>query len=293
VFLACHVIDPGDQELFHELWNELLIGEQERYMKLLLGRVHDEDKPRDKAEARTVLLGVVDRAMSRVTSLLAAHQERAEAEAASAADRLAFDDSEEGERLRRFQVAFNRALLRTLDAFLKFRRATDESGREGEPPGEPDGAEPLDGDPAPAESGSSVEFAPIDTTAPIDPTGGLISASIPTAQNAVECPAGPAETGAGPVCSWPQAGDNQDSQNEAKAELEACVHWPAVKNDEVNSQNEPTAVDSLPADPLHPIESNVRYCGNRRLSEREGTSASRPCDLQDSSHDHRAFCNPR
>src|SRR5262249_14122095 len=99
VFLACHVIDPGEKEIFHELWNELLIGEQERYMKLLLGRVHDEDKPRDRAEARTVLLGVVDRAMSRMTSLLAAHRERAEADATEAADRLAFDDSEEGERL--------------------------------------------------------------------------------------------------------------------------------------------------------------------------------------------------
>jgi hypothetical protein len=41
---------------------------------------------------------------------------------AEAVDRLAFDASAEGERLRRFQLSGQRALLRTIDSLLKLRR---------------------------------------------------------------------------------------------------------------------------------------------------------------------------
>jgi hypothetical protein len=42
-----------------------------------------------------------------------------------AADRLAFDDSPEGERLRRFDLACGRGLARSLDSLLKLRRAPE------------------------------------------------------------------------------------------------------------------------------------------------------------------------
>jgi hypothetical protein len=42
-----------------------------------------------------------------------------------AADRLAFDDSPEGERLPRFDLACSRGLARSLDSLLKLRRAPE------------------------------------------------------------------------------------------------------------------------------------------------------------------------
>jgi hypothetical protein len=66
-----------------------------------------------------------------------------------AADRLSFDDSEEGERLRRFELSCRRTLLRSLETLLKIRRAGEGlprdtaeldgvcSGGEGETSGKP------------------------------------------------------------------------------------------------------------------------------------------------------------
>jgi len=54
-----------------------------------------------------------------------AHRQRAERDAATAADRLAFDDSMEGERLRRYESSCGRTLFRTIETFFKIRRAGD------------------------------------------------------------------------------------------------------------------------------------------------------------------------
>src|SRR5262249_34076829 len=54
---------------------------------------------------------------------LEVHQAHAALEATTAVDRLCFDASAEGEQLRRFQLAGQRALLRTVDSLLKLRRA--------------------------------------------------------------------------------------------------------------------------------------------------------------------------
>jgi hypothetical protein len=53
--------------------------------------------------------------------------EPATAETAAGADRLAFDDSDEGERLRKHQLACGRMLIRTLDAFATLRLAFAEA----------------------------------------------------------------------------------------------------------------------------------------------------------------------
>ena len=54
------------------------------------------------------------------------HQQWEAVAAANRVDRLAFDASPEGERLRRFQLAGNRSLLRTLETLLKIRREGDD-----------------------------------------------------------------------------------------------------------------------------------------------------------------------
>ena len=65
-----------------------------------------------------MLLGIVDRATSRLEAGVELHEERAEANAAELANRLSFDASEDGERLRRFQMYCGRSLFRAVDALM-------------------------------------------------------------------------------------------------------------------------------------------------------------------------------
>jgi hypothetical protein len=78
--------------------------------------------------------GDIENAVIRLQAKLEVHEARAAIEAAEAVDHLAFDASEEGERLRRFQLAGQRALLRTVDALLKLRRQEPPQYTLGDPP---------------------------------------------------------------------------------------------------------------------------------------------------------------
>ena len=82
-------------------------------------------RPRDPAEARAKLRGIVDQAVARLEARREVHEQWEAVAAANQMARLSFDASPEGERLRRFQLAGNRSLLRTLETLLKLRRDGD------------------------------------------------------------------------------------------------------------------------------------------------------------------------
>ena len=98
----------------------------------------DEILAEDRPKFEAGLPAIISRTVARLEDLARGHRERAEADAAEATARLAFDGSAEGERLRRYQMSFNRALLRTIESIAKVRRT-------GQGPGpttdEPDGME--------------------------------------------------------------------------------------------------------------------------------------------------------
>jgi len=123
VFVACHTIDSNGGELFHEIWNELGPEESTIARQRLAGRALEWLRPRDPAEAREALFQIVERAVGRLETKAEAHRQRAERDAASAADRLAFDDSREGELLRNYELSCRRALLRTIDTLFKVCKA--------------------------------------------------------------------------------------------------------------------------------------------------------------------------
>jgi hypothetical protein len=123
---------------FTELLGELTRDEARAYRHRLEGRRVDQLRPKDPAEARATLLAIVEKATIRLEAKFEVHQAQAALEAAEAVDRLCFDESPEGERLRRFQLASQRALLRTVDSLLKLRR--QEPPRQSESQSEP--AEP-------------------------------------------------------------------------------------------------------------------------------------------------------
>jgi hypothetical protein len=125
VFLACHKIDPSGGEVFHEVWKELPDFQIPLAKQRLVGRPLDSLEPRTGSAARQALFDIVDRAVGQLQLRAETHRQRAEANAKMMPAVLAFDDSNEGERLRRYEASCSRILFRTLDAFAKMRKAKD------------------------------------------------------------------------------------------------------------------------------------------------------------------------
>ena len=80
----------------------------------------------DKQKERQALIALIDRTVEQVKAKLAVAEERAERDAALRADCLSFDDSHEGELIRRYETSSRRAFLRSLSEFYKARRERDE-----------------------------------------------------------------------------------------------------------------------------------------------------------------------
>jgi hypothetical protein len=138
IFLAVDVLRNEETEAFAELEGELLGGEASAYQGRLSDRRVDDLIPPDEATARATLLDIVAKATARLEALAASHRARAAADDVEQTARLAFDRSEEGERMRRHQASCARSLSRTLDTLLKIRRDADRRQ-----PG-PDRAEPAE-----------------------------------------------------------------------------------------------------------------------------------------------------
>ena len=73
-----------------------------------------------------MLLELLDRITEQLQVKAEAHRALAELDAAYAADRMSWDDTDEGERLRRYELTCNRALLRMVELLLKVRRTGQE-----------------------------------------------------------------------------------------------------------------------------------------------------------------------
>jgi hypothetical protein len=160
------------------VWNELMAGEADLFKRRLADRAVDEFLPADQHEAKAKLMGIVAAATDRLKSLARSHTERADADKAREAARLSFDDSKEGERLRRCQFSCGRALHKTLDTLLKIRRAEEKQtvGLLAVVPTVPDESQPVeetysrilvgeDNDPAPADLVADTRSEPLDGSA--------------------------------------------------------------------------------------------------------------------------------
>ena len=125
IFIACQTIESQPIIPIPEIRNELREYERIPYAQRLIGRGIQKLSPKDAAAARQALYAVIDRATAQIAAKSEGHRMRAEINDSLAADRLAFDDSPEAERLRRFDLACGRGLARSLDSLLKLRRAPE------------------------------------------------------------------------------------------------------------------------------------------------------------------------
>jgi hypothetical protein len=126
VYLASHLLLDQEGGPFQEIMNELTAEEAGVFAGYLQQRRYEAVAPKDAAAARQWLLELVDRNTERLRKKADALHELAQLDALSAADRLSWDDTPEGERLRRYELTCNRSLLRMFELLLKVRRTGDE-----------------------------------------------------------------------------------------------------------------------------------------------------------------------
>jgi hypothetical protein len=131
ICLACAKISPDGKgaDAFATIKNELrdtglasLKDEYSAYSKELRKRSFANLQPPDAGAAREALRALIDRQTARLKLILARNQEVADARAADAPDRLAFDPSTEGEKLRRYLLSAARLANQTIKTFLSVVR---------------------------------------------------------------------------------------------------------------------------------------------------------------------------
>jgi hypothetical protein len=123
VFLATTVLE-GSSRLFWEISTELSEPDIAQFRNNTVVRKLKSLKPRNFASAREALHSIIDRAMERLTMKAEIHRERARLMATLAPDLMAFDESQAGERLRRYELSSGRSLSRALEDLRKHRRSS-------------------------------------------------------------------------------------------------------------------------------------------------------------------------
>jgi hypothetical protein len=124
IFVASHVADARFDNPFYELEQEFECPsfDRQQFMKRLKERPWRALRPRDEADARHKLAELVDKSTARLEKILSAHEKRAARFAGKTASRLAFDPSDEAERLRRHERACVRDMFRSLGQLAKLRQ---------------------------------------------------------------------------------------------------------------------------------------------------------------------------
>ena len=108
IIAACFALDPQRRDPFAVLWERTNRPEKAYFEERLLGRRLRQAEPPSKETAREVLLGVVDAAVERLEAALEqGHRQRGE----RVREALAYDDSPEGEWVRRQQEKSTRAIF--------------------------------------------------------------------------------------------------------------------------------------------------------------------------------------
>ena len=146
IYLCCGAIEDSYPHIFRDVMTELDGVEQNRFVERLNARRMTERGPEGAEAGQAELLALNGAEEERLEAALAVHLEHDEAKGI-----LEFDDSDVGERLRRYQASCDRTLLRVLETLRRKHarreaeksrpRARPEAGTPGE--GEFRAAEPA------------------------------------------------------------------------------------------------------------------------------------------------------
>jgi hypothetical protein len=122
VYLACHVLYKSGGSPFQEIVDDLPADEAPVYEFALQTRLYDKLMPKDPAAALRMLRQIIDAAVDAIEDRASVLRELDEVDVQTAGARFSWDDTHEGERLRRYELTCERAWHRTFDLLMRVRR---------------------------------------------------------------------------------------------------------------------------------------------------------------------------
>jgi hypothetical protein len=126
VYMASHVLAGENGNPFQEILDELPPEHAPLYAKYLKLRGYEDRLPEDASSAKQMLLAIIDRTVEPLEQKFDELAEIAEKLAPYESSRLSWDDTPEGERLRRYETTCSRTWFRLFDLLHKVR---NEGGR--------------------------------------------------------------------------------------------------------------------------------------------------------------------
>jgi hypothetical protein len=132
IYVASFGLHPaGKKHPFEDLKSDMGTAELEAFLPRVQERWGLPLDASDTAGCKRALLDLITRNIERLEAKREAHLEHADEGAASIAARLAYEESPQGERLARYELACERRTHRCRDAFWKHRREMDHVEKDG------------------------------------------------------------------------------------------------------------------------------------------------------------------
>jgi hypothetical protein len=132
IYVGSYAVNPNVRiKSFGDLKSEMATLDFKRFLQRVRTRWPRVLNAGDLNTARQTLLDLVTRNIERLEAKLEAHLQHAEDYAASVAASLGVDNTPEGERLQRYEMASDRRLYRSLNGLWKCCRETKERAEDG------------------------------------------------------------------------------------------------------------------------------------------------------------------
>ena len=122
VFLGSFAINPVNKHAFMELHGELSDLEMEKFLESIKRQFGPTINPGDWERGRKLLTLIVNEQVERLEAIALEHEENREVYVEERTARLRDDETPDGERFKRYDLASSRVLGRGLEAVWKHRR---------------------------------------------------------------------------------------------------------------------------------------------------------------------------
>jgi len=130
IFVASSAIDPAGHKPFDDLLSDMGTTQYVHYRKALRAQWPDLVSADDTARCRQILIDLADRNIERLNAKLEVYEQNPDANAQRAVDRLGFDQSPDGNRIRQYHMKCNSGFFRAIEAFRKYQGKKRAEGRE-------------------------------------------------------------------------------------------------------------------------------------------------------------------
>ena len=130
IFVASHALNPVGDSPFDDLKSDMGTSALVRYRKEVTARWPDLVSTKETAQCRQILIDLADRNIERLNAELEVHEQNADANAERTVDRLSFDQSPDGQRIRAYKLKCINGFFRGIETFRKYQGKRQAEGRE-------------------------------------------------------------------------------------------------------------------------------------------------------------------